>query len=155
MAMDTQRETPASNHDPGSGPGGAKTGLEDSTLHRDSTTDGDRLRHALTAARRYWIPPNLLVNPPPTYAQLVNYAYRGAWAAKPAGPIREAGIFWHRTVSLPVTAVCRYIEWVAQRPGRALPIYGLWRLLLATDAGHWLAANLVHPALAAIGWALL
>lgn len=158
MKTDTHRNSPAGK--PSSGdfdehPSERETGPEVPSLHSDSTTGRDRLREILHGARDYWVPPNLLTKPPPTYTALVNYAYRGAWAGKPAGPVREAGIFWHRAASLPVTAVCRYVEWVAQRPGRAIPIYGLWRLLLATDAGHWLAANLVHPALAALGWALL
>lgn len=158
MTTDTQRKTPPSNggsDQVGKRESEREAGPEGSSLHRNSTTDRDGRREIARRVREYWVPPNLLTKPPPPYSALVNYAYRGAWASKPGGPVREAGILWHRAVSLPATAVCRYVEWIGQRPGRAVPVFALWRLLLATDAGHWLAADLVHPALAALGWALL
>jgi len=109
----------------------------------------------LRAAHAYWVPPTLLTDPPPAYRDLAAYAHRGAWTANPYGPVRGLGVAWHRAVSLPVTLVCRYVEWVAQRPARALVVFGLWKLLILTGPGPWLADHIVRPVAAAAAWVLL
>lgn len=157
MTTEAQRKAPASNG--GSGQGsergtGRESGPEVSSRGQVSTTDRGR-RDLARRAREYWTPPNLLTKPPPAYSALVNYAYRGAWTSKPAGPVREVGIFWHRAASLPVTAVCRYAEWIGQRPGRAIPVFIVWRLFIASGAGVWLTAHVIHPVLGFLAWALL
>ncbi|MFG1847751.1 hypothetical protein [Micromonospora carbonacea] len=107
------------------------------------------------ASRAYWVPPNLLTQPPASVAELAAYAHHAGWTGSVSGPIRNLGIVWHRAVSLPITVACRYVEWTWQRPMRALPIFGVWKLLILTGPGPQIADTVIRPALAAVAWALL
>jgi hypothetical protein len=57
-------------------------------------------------------------------------------------------------VGLPVTAICRRIEWVAQRPGRFFAVLLLAALVLHSSPGHivlnWLAVPMHW-----LGWLLV
>lgn len=94
---------------------------------------------------RYWMPPALWREPAASLEDLSDYAHRGEWASR-QGLLRACGIAWWRLVGLPVTAFCRRLEWVAQRPGRFLTVLVLFELLARTSYGrialHWLALPL-------------
>lgn len=121
-----------------------ETGPEDSTLQSDGITFRDRLLGALDGSRAYWVPPSLLTEPAPSLMELSAYAHRGPWTKD---RMRTLGVVWFRAVALPVTVTCRYVEWVAQRPGRAVPVLALWWLFRATGHGPWIDTNLIHPVL--------
>lgn len=104
------------------------------------------------AFKGYWVPPQLLSDPPPAVTDLVAYARRGAWTSRD-GLLRGLGITWLWLVALPFTVVCRYVEWVWQRPGRAIPIFVLWKLFVHSSGG-WFADNVIRPVLAVAAWAL-
>lgn len=128
---------------------------EVSSLQSEPVTVREWLRGWLVALRGYWIPPAVLTEPPATVAELAAYAWRGGWTASETGPARRLGIWWHRLVSLPATTVCRYVEWVLQRPGRAVPVFVLWKLLINTGPGPWAADHLIRPVLGLLAWVLL
>lgn len=136
-------------------PAERETGPESSTLHPDRLTLRDRLSGAFGRSREYWVPPNLLTQPPASVAELAGYAHHAGWTRRSVGPVRAFGIGWHRAVGLPVTTVCRYGEWIAQRPMRALPVFGVWKLFILTGPGPVIADNVIRPALAFVAWVLL
>jgi hypothetical protein len=114
----------------------------------------DRVRAWLLAMRAYITPPQVWAEPPASMAELAAYARWGAWTSS-TGPVRRLGIVWHRLVGVPVTTVCRYVEWIGQRPGRAIPVFLLWKLFISTGPGPALAAHVIRPVLAAVAWAFL
>jgi hypothetical protein len=98
--------------------------------------EGFALRHWLTdTLRRYWTPPKLWTQPAASLDDLSAYAHTGEWTSK-TGTLRSLGIVWWRAVGLPVTAVCRRIEWVAQRPGRFFAVLLLVELVIRSGPGH-------------------
>jgi len=115
----------------------------------------EQLRSGLVWLREYVTPPSVLTDPPASVAELASYARWGAWTGRTDGPLRRLGIWWYRLVGLPVTVVGRYIEWIAQRPGRAIPVFVLWRLLISTGPGPWVADQLIRPVLGLAAWVLL
>ena len=129
--------------------------------------DSDVWRERLLAFLAYFTPPAVLTERPASMPELSAYAHRGDWTkrkAEPArkgvpeqkrGPVRTAGIWWHRLVGLPVTVVCRYVEWIAQRPGRAIPVFVLWKAFISTGAGPWIVQNLLAPVGRVAGWIFL
>ncbi len=158
----TDGNSPVSTGEFGSAPvrgsaqvGGLEVSSLQSTLHPTAVTVRDRLWGWLRASRAYWTPPAVLTEPPASAAQLAAYAWRGGWTGGVDGPVRRLGVWWHRLVGLPVTVVCRYVEWVAQRPGRAVPVYVLWRLFVLTTAGQWAMEHLIRPVLGLAAWVLL
>lgn len=134
--------------------GGEVSSLQ-SDLQSDDVTMRDRLRDRLLAFRGYWVPPSVLTEAPATVAELAGYAWRGGWTTSESGTVRRLGIWWHRLVSVPVTTVCRYVEWIYQRPGRAVPVFVLWKLLISTGPGPWVADHLIRPVLGLVAWVLL
>jgi hypothetical protein len=124
------------------------------TLHPEPMTLGDRVRFWLRALRAEITPPSVLTDPPPSGAQLHAYARWGAWTSS-TGPVRKLGIVWHRLFSLPVTVICRYTEWLWQRPGRLIPVFVLFKLLISTGPGPWAADHLIRPVLGVLAWVLL
>lgn len=136
-------------------PAERETAPELPTVHPDRLTLRDRLVEWLGASRAYWVPPNLLTQPPASVAELAAYAHHAGWTRRADGPVRGLGVAWHRAVSLPVTTVCRYVEWTAQRPLRALPIFGLWKLFILTGPGPQIADHIIRPALGFLAWVLL
>lgn len=154
----TLRDTPTSNGastTPRTSPHGPKTGAETSTLQLDPVALRDQTMGLLRKTRDYWVPPALLTKPPPTVRDLADYARNSPWTAKSDGPIRRLGILWHLTIGLPITVACRYLEWIAQRPSRAITVLGLWELLIHTGAGPWISTNIIHPVLGLAAWILL
>lgn len=151
----TVRKAPPSTGGFEGAPAERETAPEPSTLHPQGITVRDRLVGVLAASRAYWVPPNLLTQPPASVAELAAYAHHAGWTSRHDGPIRALGVVWHRAVSLPITAVCRYVEWIAQRPGRALPVFGVWKLLILTGPGPAVADTVIRPALAFLAWVLL
>ena len=109
----------------------------------------------MAGIRAYVTPPSVLTEAPASVAELAAYAHWGAWTSGTDGPLRKLGIVWHRLIGLPVTVVCRYVEWTAQRPGRAIPVYLLWKLLISTGPGPWAADHLIRPVLGVLAWVLL
>lgn len=136
----------------------AETAPELSTLQPadpvPAVTARDRLSDLWPRLRAYWVPPTLLTDPPPAVTELAGYARHGKWTAS-TGKVRQLGVWWYRLVALPVTVACRYIEWMFQRPGRLIPVFALWKLFIDTGGGPWIAANLIRPALAVLGWVWL
>jgi hypothetical protein len=120
----------------------------------DVDTLRDRMREWLGAVREYVTPPAVWAEPPASMAELAAYARWGTWTSSTGG-LRRAGICWHWLVSIPVTTVCRYTEWIAQRPGRAIPVFVLWKLLISTGPGPWAADHLIRPLLGLAAWVLL
>ncbi len=126
-----------------------------STLQSDEVTFRDRLIGWRAAFRGYWTTPSVLSEPAPAVTELAAYARHGAWTPGRFGFVRGCGIAWYRLVGLPVTVVCRYVEWIAQRPGRAIPVFAVWKLLISTGAGPWIAEHIIRPVLAVLAWAWL
>ena len=118
-------------------------------------TQRDRLQSWFQVAREYVTPPSVLTDRPASVAELRAYARRGGWTVQSAGPLRAAGVAWYRVIGLPTTVVGRYIEWIAQRPGRAIPVFALWKLLILTGGGPWFAAHVIVPAGHVAAWVLL
>lgn len=129
------------------------TGERAETL-KSEVTVRDRVRDVLVASRAYWTPPEILTKRPPTVAALAAYARRGAWTRDLDGPIRRAGVWWFRLVGVPVTVMCRFAEWVWQRPGRALTASTLFVLFAHTTPGRWLV-DAVSAVVGVLAWALL
>jgi hypothetical protein len=114
----------------------------------------EQVRAWLLATRAYITPPQVWAEPPASMAELAAYARWGGWTES-TGAVRRLGIVWHRLVGLPFTTCCRYVEWIAQRPGRAIPVYALWKLFISTGPGPGFADHVIRPALAFMAWVLL
>lgn len=122
-------------------------------LHSPPVAWRDRTFAALARLKTYFMPPSLLTDPPPSMTQLAAYARRGAWTGSRKGFIRSLGVWWYRLVAIPVTAVCRYVEWTLQRAGRAVAVYLVWRLLIST--GGPAVHTPIHTVLRFVAWVLL
>jgi hypothetical protein len=118
-------------------------------------TQRERLDNAIRGARTYFTPPAVLTERPASVAELTAYAKRAGWTSQSHGGIRAAGIAWYRVIGLPTTVVCRYVEWIAQRPGRAIPAFALWKLVISTGPGPWITDNVITPLGHAAAWVLL
>jgi hypothetical protein len=134
------------------GPDGAETRNSEVT---DRDSRWERLGVLFDRALVYVTPPAVLTEPPASVAELATYARAGAWTGRRSGLVRGAGVWWYRLVGLPCTVVCRYAEWIFQRPGRAIPVLLLVKLLASTTWGSWSVAHLVTPALHAALWLFL
>jgi len=126
-----------------------------SSLHFNLDTLREQIRSGLAGFRAYVTPPSVLTDPPPSVAELRGYARWGAWTGSTEGPLRRLGLLWHRLFSLPVTVLCRYTEWLWQRPGRLIPVFLLFKLLISTGPGPWVADHIIRPVLGAVAWVLL
>lgn len=151
----TDSKAPASSGVPADPTPERETAAEGSSLQSRSDALRNRIRDALGRTRGYWVPPQFLTNAPPTVAELSAYARHGAWTARHDGPVRAYGVAWYGGVALAVTAGCRWFEWTCQRPLRALAAYVLWRLLITTAPGQWVADYIIRPICAAAAWVLL
>ncbi len=128
-----------------SGTSHADPGIADSgKVHTPRSQNVITTAKVLAAARAYFVPPKLLTNPPPAVTDLRAYAHHGTWT-RADGLARTVGVAWLYAVALPVTVACRYLEWVAQRPGRAVVVLGLWLAFIKTGGGPWIADNLIRP----------
>ena len=134
---------------------GAEVSTAAPSLHSRGDTFRYWLGQVLTRTRAYWLPPNLLVEPPASMAELAAYARLGGWTSKTDGWFRALGVLWYLLVGLPVTAVCRYFEWIAQRPARAVVAAFLWFVISRSTPGVWLADHIVRPTLAVVAWVFL
>ncbi|MGW1059377.1 hypothetical protein [Micromonospora rubida] len=151
----TFRNSPPSSGESEGVPAERAMAREHSTLQSAGITFRDRLVGWLGASRAYWVPPNLLTQPPASVAELAAYAHHAGWTKRTTGPVRGLGVAWHRAVSLPVTTVCRYVEWTAQRPLRAGAVFGVWKLFILTGPGPAISDNVIRPALGVLAWVLL
>ena len=100
-------------------------------------------------------PPNVLTEQPSSVAKLRAYARGGSWTKSKSGAIRALGVGYWRMVGLPITVVCRYIEWIAQGPGRAITAFGLWWLFINHGPGPWVADHIIRPLGTLLGWLFL
>lgn len=84
--------------------------------------------------RSFIIPPDLLTNPRPAWTEMRDYAHHAPWIFGGHRWMREAGVWYWRLVALPMALVARTVEWVFERPGRALLVGGLiwWGISLLT-----------------------
>lgn len=151
----TERNSPASSGEFQKVSPERETAPEDSSLQPEAITARERLVDLLQRSRAYWVPPSLLTDPPASVTELTSYARYAGWTARADGPMRRLGVTWLYTVGLPVTVVCRYSEWVAQRPGRAIPVFVVWKLFVTTGPGPWMVEHLFRPILATVAWVLL
>lgn len=90
---------------------------------------------------RYFTPPAPWATPPASLEELASYAHVGQWAPS-SGPRRLLGIAYWYSVGLPTTVICRYAEWVAQRPGRLVTVLALGAVLHRTTPGQWVTHSL-------------
>ncbi len=118
-------------------------------------TQRERVQSWLQAATVYLTPPSVLTDSPASVAELAAYAKRADWTASQTGFLRGAGVAWFRLVGLPITVVCRYVEWIAQRPGRAIPVAVLVKVAALTTPGAWAVDNILTPVAHAAAWILL
>jgi hypothetical protein len=135
------------------------------TERQDGQEAAETRKSALTVRRRwgkrldrvqaYLVPPKVLTEPPPAVAELAAYARAGAWTRQRYGLVRGFGVWWFRLVGLPYTTVCRYGEWVAQRPGRALVVLAFVKVMASTGWGSWAVTYLITPAGRAAVWLFL
>lgn len=105
--------------------------------------------------RDYATPPELFTDRPASIPELSAYARRGTWTRQPYGPIRTAGVWWWRLVGLPQTVRCRLREWVWQRPGRAITVIALIKVLSLTTPGAWVVDRVIEPVVHAALWLFL
>jgi hypothetical protein len=115
----------------------------------------DRARHAWKATAAYWTPPSLFTDQPASLQDLAAYARSAPWTAQQAGIFRAAGSSYYRWCAYPVTVVCRYTEWVWQRPGRLAAHAALTKLFALTGPGIWVVDHIVYPAAHTVGHILL
>lgn len=122
---------------------------------QSAITDGDAWRRWLAVAGKHFTPPSVLTERPPSVQALTRYAYHGAWTRRTIGPVRMFGVAWLRTIGLPTTVWSRYSEWIWQRPGRAIPVLLLVKLLAVTGPGAWAVEHLIQPAVSFALWLFL
>lgn len=103
----------------------------------------------------YFTPPSILTDAPESIPAKRRYARSGDWIASVDGPIRKLGIGYWRVIALPVSVVAGYVTWIADRPGRALIVYGLWRMVIGNPPGPWLTKNILTPAGSVAAWLFL
>jgi hypothetical protein len=127
-----------------------RTPSDQPTNAQEDTEQGFSLRPWATGVlRRYWTPPKLWGRRAASLDDLSNYAHHGEWTSR-TGFLRALGIGWWRLVGLPVTWLCRRIEWISQRPGRTFAVLVVVKLAAHTGPGqfvlewlgvalHWLA----------------
>lgn len=100
-------------------------------------------------------PPKVTISRPASVPELTAYARTGTWTKSEGGAIRKAGVTYWYLIGLPTTVICRYIEWIAQRPGRALTVFALWRLVITTGPGPWFVQNVLSPIGSIAKWLFL
>lgn len=119
-----------------------------------TATIGDIARGLAVGARPYFTPPSVLTDPAAAIPELRKYPRTGRWTSS-KGPLRTLAVGYWRAVGLPTTVVCRSVEWIAQRPGRAVLVYILWRLFTVAGPGAWLVKH-VGPIIGSIAkWIFL
>lgn len=155
-AETTRRNPPVSSGDFEGVRSERENGREVSSLHSPDGALRNTLRSAGAWLKGWIVPPNVLVLPPPAWAQLSAYAYRGDWTRDLRGFIRGLGTLWLTLVALPVVAICRYVEWVFARPTRAIFFIAIWLLVVHSDGpGPWLATYVIRPFWSGLGWIFL
>lgn len=116
---------------------------------KSEVADGDIIRRVITSTATYFTPPSIVTARPDSVVELRRYPREGDWLLAKVGPLRTLAVAYWRTVGLPITVVCRYVEWIAQRPGRAVLAYLLWRLFTVAGPGRWIVGN-VGPILGSV-----
>lgn len=119
-----------------------------------TATFGDIARGVIRELAPYFTPPALLTDRPASVPELRKYPRAGRWTSS-KGALRTLAVGYWRIVSLPITLVCRSVEWIAQRPGRAVLVYILWRLFTVAGPGAWIVRH-VGPIVGAVAkWIFL
>ena len=145
---------PGSAGSTASGPERENRDREPDNLH-SAITLSNRLRWLWHGFLTYFTPPSIFTDQPASLEDLATYAYEGGWTRRENGIVRGAGIWWYRLVGLPKTVANRYGEWIWQRPGRAIPVLLLTKLLASTSPGSWLVERVIKPVAHVIAWVLL
>lgn len=151
----THRNSAPCTADPTDAPAERETAAHGPETLHSAVTNSDKWGRLLDQTLAYFTPPAILTDQPATIPDLSRYAHRGAWTARTDGPIRAAGIWWWRLAALPTTIACRTWEWIAQRPGRAIPIAVITKLLASTTPGNWVVHHLIAPLTRAAIWLFL
>ena len=155
----TERDTASCNAGSEDGPAERETPVQGvsklQSAPQPAITNGDVWRGRLEVALRYLTPPSIITDRPASLVELSRYAHRAGWTSRRTGAIRTAGIWWYRLIGLPVTAICRYAEWIWQRPGRTIPVALLIKLLALTTPGVWAVEHLIRPAAHLALWLFL
>lgn len=105
--------------------------------------------------RTYFTPPSILTDVPESIPAKRRYARAGDWTTSVNGPVRKAGVGYWRLVALPMSAVTGYVQWIADRPGRALIIYVIWRMVISNPPGPWIVQHIFTPIGHALAWLFL
>lgn len=106
-------------------------------------------------ARAYFTPPSILTGDPESIPTKRRYARAGTWTASKDGPLRKAGVGYWRLIALPVNVVTGYITWIADRPGRALIVYLMWRMVISNPPGPWFVKHILTPLGSIAEWLFL
>jgi len=171
LRLITDSDPETCNAEPGTPAVERETYLRRWSELKSAITDSDRWVKVGTATIAYFTPPAVFTDRPASLAELAAYARTAPWTAqqhvaKPytdeatgkqvkTGLIRAAGIWYYRGVGYPYTVWSRYKEWIIQRPGRAVPILLVVKLLASTSYGQWTVEHLITPAVHAVMWVLL
>lgn len=115
----------------------------------------DTHSHILQRARTYFTPPSVLTDAPESIPDKRRYAREGDWTASENGPIRKLGVGYWRLIALPVSVVADYVKWIADRPGRAVIVFTLWKLLILNDPGPWVVRHVFAPVGNLLAWLFL
>lgn len=115
----------------------------------------DRFDGLVDALRSYWVPPRWLVQAPPGWSELTEFAlHRQQLNGAPA-----LVIFLNRlwlAVALAASGKARIREWVLTRFWRAVVFVGVPVLFLkTTPLGAWIADYLIRPYFHALAWIFL
>lgn len=105
--------------------------------------------------RTYFTLPSILTDAPASIPAKRRYARSGTWTASVDGPVRKAGVGYWRLVALPTSVVTGYVQWIADRPGRALLVYVLWRMFISNPPGPWIVEHIFTPIGHALAWLFL
>jgi len=152
--MTTVSNSEVGTSDLADAPAERETVPQASIARKSAVTFGDIWVRALPKLHAYFTPPNVFTDSPATMGELRKYAHAGGWTSK-TGTLRSLGVGYFRLVARPTTVICRYVEWIAQRPGRAVPVYLLWKLVIRTAPGPWVAEHVIHPLASFAGWLFL
>jgi hypothetical protein len=102
----------------------------------------------------FFVPPRWLVDTPPGWRELTDYALGGRMATAPA-LMRFFSRVW-LCVALVMSGKARMREWVLTRFWRAVVFIGVTDLFLrTTPMGHWVADNLIRPWFSILAWIFL
>lgn len=123
---------------PGSGPQPGTESTQNETIRAEVPADGAKIPVTLGSFRYLWDWPTSLSESRPSWTDMSNYSHYAPWLGGGNPWVRGAGIWYHRLIARPVSAICRSVEALAERPLRLIVagIFTWWGWSLITD---WLA----------------